>query len=101
LGAIFRRVFNKHAQRVTDRRLATRNVATIVKAAAAKLGGEASAFAGQSDRDGAEVVGWLERGVSHGIRKPPAVFAAGVSRIALPARAIGTGRKSSAGWSAA
>jgi hypothetical protein len=43
-GAIFRRVFNKHAQRVTDRRLAARNVANIVKAAAAKLGLEAEAF---------------------------------------------------------
>src|SRR5262245_36429610 len=31
-GAVFRRVFNKRAQRVTDRRLAARNVATIVKA---------------------------------------------------------------------
>jgi site-specific recombinase XerD len=51
-GAIFRRVFNKHAQRVTDRRLAARNVATIVKAAAAKLGLEAAAFAGHSLRAG-------------------------------------------------
>jgi site-specific recombinase XerD len=51
-GAIFRRVFNKHAQRVTDRRLAARNVATIVKAAAAKLGLEAEAFAGHSLRAG-------------------------------------------------
>jgi NAD+--asparagine ADP-ribosyltransferase len=44
-GAVFRRVFNKCAQRVTNRRLAARNVATIVKAAAAKLGLEAAAFA--------------------------------------------------------
>jgi site-specific recombinase XerD len=51
-GAVFRRVFNKHAQRVTDRRLAARNVATIVKAAAAKLGLEAAAFAGHSLRAG-------------------------------------------------
>jgi site-specific recombinase XerD len=56
-GAIFRRVFNKRAQRVTDRRLAARNVATIVKAAAAKLGLETArletaAFAGHSLRAG-------------------------------------------------
>jgi integrase len=40
-GVVFRRIFNKRAQRVTNRRLAARNVATIVKAAAAKLGLEA------------------------------------------------------------
>jgi site-specific recombinase XerD len=51
-GAIFRRVLNKRAQRVADRRLAARNVATIVKAAAAKLGLGASAFAGHSLRAG-------------------------------------------------
>jgi site-specific recombinase XerD len=51
-GAIFRRVFNKRAQRVADRRLAARNVATIVKAAATKLGLEAAAFAGHSLRAG-------------------------------------------------
>jgi site-specific recombinase XerC len=37
-GAIFRRIFNKRVQRVTDRRLAPRNVATIVKQGAARLG---------------------------------------------------------------
>ena len=37
-GAIFRRIFNKQAQRVTDRRLAPRNVAAIVKQGAARLG---------------------------------------------------------------
>ena len=51
-GAVFRRVFNKRAQRVTDRRLAARNVAAIVKAAATKLGLEATAFAGHSLRAG-------------------------------------------------
>jgi site-specific recombinase XerD len=51
-GAVFRRVFNKCAQRVTDRRLAARNVATIVKAGAAKLGLDATAFAGHSLRAG-------------------------------------------------
>jgi hypothetical protein len=38
--------------RVTDRRLGARNVATIVKAAAAKLGLQAAAFAGHSLRAG-------------------------------------------------
>jgi site-specific recombinase XerD len=51
-GAVFRRVFNKCAQRITDRRLAARNVATIVKAAAAKLGLDAASFAGHSLRAG-------------------------------------------------
>ena len=51
-GAVFRRVFNKLAQRVADRRLAAHNVATIVKAAAAKLGLETAAFAGHSLRAG-------------------------------------------------
>jgi integrase len=37
-GAIFRRIFNKRAQRVTERRLAPRNVAEIVKQSAARLG---------------------------------------------------------------
>jgi hypothetical protein len=34
-GAVFRRIFNRRNQRVTDRRLAPRNVAAIVKAGAA------------------------------------------------------------------
>jgi site-specific recombinase XerD len=51
-GAVFRRVFNKCAQRVTDQRLAARNVATIVKAGAAKLGLDAASFAGHSLRAG-------------------------------------------------
>jgi site-specific recombinase XerD len=51
-GAVFRRVFNKCAQRVTEQRLAARNVATIVKAGAAKLGLDATAFAGHSLRAG-------------------------------------------------
>src|SRR5262249_50957772 len=51
-GAIFRRVFNKRSQRVANRRLAARNVATIVKVAATKLGLEAAAFAGHSLRAG-------------------------------------------------
>jgi hypothetical protein len=45
-GAVFRRVFNRRNQRVSSARLAARNIATIVKAAAAKLGLEAAAFAG-------------------------------------------------------
>jgi site-specific recombinase XerD len=51
-GAVFRRIFNKRAQRVTDRRLAARNVAAIVKAGAAKLGFDPSTFGGHSLRAG-------------------------------------------------
>jgi site-specific recombinase XerD len=49
-GPLFVRIFNKRAQRVTNRRLAARNVAAIVKARAAKLGLDAAAFAGHSLR---------------------------------------------------
>src|SRR5262249_61687836 len=45
-GAIFRRILNKRTQRVTDRRLAPRNVAAIVKQGAARLGFDPSTFAG-------------------------------------------------------
>jgi site-specific recombinase XerD len=51
-GAIFRRVINKRAQRVTDRRLAGRNVAAIVKQGAASLGLDPATFAGHSLRAG-------------------------------------------------
>ena len=51
-GAIFRRIFNKRAQRITDRRLAPRNVAAIVKQGAARLGFDPSTFAGHSLRAG-------------------------------------------------
>jgi len=51
-GAIFRRIFNRHAQRVTDRRLAPRNVAAIVKTGAACLGFDPSTFGGHSLRAG-------------------------------------------------
>jgi site-specific recombinase XerD len=51
-GAIFRRIFNKRAQRVTDRRLAPRNVAAIVKQGAARLGFDPSTFGGHSLRAG-------------------------------------------------
>jgi len=40
----FRRIFNKRAQRITDRRLAPRNVAAIVKQGAARLGFDPSTF---------------------------------------------------------
>ena len=49
-GAVFRRIFNKRAQRVTDRRLAGRNVASVVKAGAARLGFDPSTFGGHSLR---------------------------------------------------
>jgi hypothetical protein len=44
-GVIFRRIFNKRAQRITDQRLAPRNVAAIVKQGAARLGFDPSTFA--------------------------------------------------------
>ena len=51
-GAIFRRIFNKRAQRMADRRLAPRNVAAIVKQGAARLGFDPSIFGGHSLRAG-------------------------------------------------
>jgi site-specific recombinase XerD len=51
-GPVFRRVLNKRNQRLTQARLGPRNVATIVKAAVAKLGLESAAFAGHSLRAG-------------------------------------------------
>ena len=51
-GAIFRRIFNRRAQRITDRRLAPRNVAAIVKQGAAHLGFDPSTFGGHSLRAG-------------------------------------------------
>jgi len=48
----FRRIFNKRAQRITDRRLAPRNVAAIVKQGAAHLGFDPSTFGGHSLRAG-------------------------------------------------
>jgi site-specific recombinase XerD len=51
-GAIFRRIVNKCAQRLTDRRLAPRNVAAVVKQGAARLGFDPSTFGGYSLRAG-------------------------------------------------
>jgi site-specific recombinase XerD len=51
-GAVFRRIFNRRNQRVTDRRLAGRNVAAVTKAGAARLGFDPSAFGGHSLRSG-------------------------------------------------
>jgi site-specific recombinase XerD len=51
-GAIFRRIFNKRAQRVTTARLAARNIASVVKAGAARLGFDPGAFGGHSLRAG-------------------------------------------------
>jgi site-specific recombinase XerD len=51
-GAIFRRILNKRAQRVTECRLAARNVAAIVKQGAARLGFDPSTFGGHSLRAG-------------------------------------------------
>ena len=62
-GAVFRRIFNKRAQRVTDKRLAGRNVASIVKAGAARLGFDPSTFGGHSLRSGL-VTTAVKRGVN-------------------------------------
>jgi site-specific recombinase XerD len=51
-GAVFRRILNRRNQRVTDRRLAARNVAAIVKQGATKLGFDPAAFGGHSLRAG-------------------------------------------------
>jgi site-specific recombinase XerD len=51
-GPIFRRIINKRSQRVTDRRLAARNVAAIVKAGVARLGLNAADYGGHSLRRG-------------------------------------------------
>jgi site-specific recombinase XerD len=51
-GAVFVRVYNRRRQFHRNERLAARNVAAIVKAAAAKLGLDSSAFAGHSLRAG-------------------------------------------------
>jgi integrase len=62
-SAVFRRIFNKRAQRITDRRLAGRNVASVVKAGAAKLGFDPSTFGGHSLRSGL-VTTAVKRGVN-------------------------------------
>jgi site-specific recombinase XerD len=62
-GAVFRRIFNKRAQRITDRRLAGRNVASVVKAGPAKLGFDPSTFGGHSLRSGL-VTTAVKRGVN-------------------------------------
>jgi integrase len=61
-GAIFRRVLNKKAQRILPARLASRNVAAVVKAGAARLGFDPSTFGGHSTRSG--LITSAARGVS-------------------------------------
>jgi site-specific recombinase XerD len=51
-GALFVRIINRRNQRVTNRRLAARNIAAVVKAGAARLGLDPAAFAGHSLRAG-------------------------------------------------
>jgi site-specific recombinase XerD len=62
-GAVFRRIWNKRAQRVTDRRLHGRAIAAIVKAGAARLGFDVSSFGAHSLRSGL-VTSAVKRGVS-------------------------------------
>jgi integrase len=51
-GPLFVRIFNRRNQRVTDRRLAGRNIAAIVKAGAERLGLNAADYGGHSLRRG-------------------------------------------------
>jgi integrase len=62
-GAVFRRIFNKRAQRVTDQRLHGRAIAIIVKKGAARLGFDVSSFGAHSLRSGL-VTSAVKRGVS-------------------------------------
>jgi site-specific recombinase XerD len=62
-GAIFPRIWNRKAQRVTDKRLAPRNVAAIVKAGAGRLGFDPATFGGHSLRSGL-VTTAVRRGVN-------------------------------------
>jgi hypothetical protein len=62
-GAVFRRIWNKRAQRVTDQRLHGRAIASIVKKGAARLGFDVQAFGAHSLRSGL-VTSAVKRGVS-------------------------------------
>jgi site-specific recombinase XerD len=62
-GAVFRRIWNKRNQRITDQRLHGRAIAMIVKAGAQRLGFDVSAFGAHSLRSGL-VTSAVKRGVS-------------------------------------
>jgi integrase len=62
-GAVFRRIFNKRAQRVTSQRLHGRAVAAIVKAGARRLGFETASFGAHSLRSNLVTLA-VKRGVS-------------------------------------
>jgi site-specific recombinase XerD len=62
-GAVFRRILNKRNQRVTDRRLAARNIARIVKDNAERLGFDPATFGAHSLRSGL-VTSAVKRGVN-------------------------------------
>jgi site-specific recombinase XerD len=62
-GPVFRRILNKVSQRVTDRRLAARNIARIVKDNAERLGFDPSTFGAHSLRSGL-VTSAVKRGVN-------------------------------------
>jgi integrase len=51
-GPVFVRIWNKRSQRITDRRLHGRAIASIVKAGAKRLGFDVSAFGAHSLRSG-------------------------------------------------
>jgi integrase len=62
-GAVFRRIWNKRAQRITSQRLHGRAIAVIVKKGAARLGFDVSSFGAHSLRSGL-VTSAVKRGVS-------------------------------------
>ena len=62
-GAVFRRIWNKKRQRVSDQRLHGRAIASVVKAGAARLGLDASTFGAHSMRAGL-VTSAVKRGVA-------------------------------------
>jgi site-specific recombinase XerD len=62
-GAVFRRIWNKRSQRITDQRLHGRAIAVIVKKGAARLGFDVSSFGAHSLRSGL-VTSAVKRGVS-------------------------------------
>jgi integrase len=62
-GAVFRRIWNQRAQRITDQRLHGRAIASIVKQGAARLGLDVTTFGAHSLRSGL-VTSAVKRGVS-------------------------------------
>ena len=88
-GAVFRRVLNRRVQRVTDQRLAARNVASVVKAAAAKLGFDPATFGGHSLRSGlVTTAGKARREPDEGLRPDRPQIARDAARVPARCRAV-------------